>query len=304
MHPLTKFSPRKKQPTLAATDETSDHHQNVDSLQAQLRELASKLEELETENKLLKALNHTLFVSEKELIQQHALKDKFFSILSHDLKGPLHTLRGFLGVLKVEASAFTTQELEDFAHNMDQSVEQVLGLLANLLQWSLSQSGSIHCAPSALCLHEQIAESMALLSETAKLKGVHLHNRVDRRIEVQADKDMLHFILRNLFSNAIKFSYERGTVEVRAEVIESQISICVLDKGIGMREEEANKLFANEQNFSTPGTAHEKGTGLGLLLCKEFVRLHQGNIRVESKQMVGTSIIFTLPKATNKLLST
>ncbi len=256
-----------------------------------------KLEEVESENKLLKALNHSLSVSEKQLIKGHGQKDKFFAILSHDLKGPLHTLSGFLGILKMQASVFTSKELEDFAHRMDQSVGQVLGLLANLLQWSLSQSGNINYHPTCLCLHQQIADNMALLSETAKLKAVHLHNRAPATIQVQADKDMLDFILRNLLSNAIKFSYQKGEVEVKARVTDSQVAISVLDKGVGMREEEASKMFGSEHQFSTPGTANEKGTGLGLLLCKEFVRLHQGSIKVESKQTAGTCITFTLPRA-------
>lgn len=298
MHPLTKFTPINEHAKPAAANDIGNCNTNINPWQAQLRDLTNKLEEVETENKLLKALTHTLFVSEKELIQQHAQKDKFFSILSHDLKGPLHTLRGFLGILKVQASGFTTQELEDFAHSMDRSVGEVLGLLANLLQWSLSRSGTIHYAPTSLCLHQQIAENISLLSESANLKGVHLQNSVSTAIHVQADKDMLLFILRNLLSNAIKFSYEKGQVEVKAQVKGSQIVISVQDKGAGMGEEEVSKMFASEQHFTTPGTANEKGTGLGLLLCKEFVSLHQGCIQVESKLGVGTCITFTLPSVT------
>lgn len=297
MHPFTNYIPVNAQLRLAAKDESGNHHQHTDPLQAQLRTLTNKLEEAEAEIKLLKALNHSLSVSEKELIKGHGQKDKFFSILSHDLKGPLHTLSGFLGILKVQASAFTTQELEDFAHSMDQSVGQVLGLLTNLLQWSLSQSGNITYTPACLCLHEQIASNMALLSQTAKLKGVHLQNSVHVDIQVQADKDMLNFILRNLLSNAIKFSYQTGQIEVKAELVGPMIAIRLLDKGVGMREEDASKMFESEQHFSTPGTANEKGTGLGLLLCQEFVSLHQGSIKVESKQTQGTCITFTLPSA-------
>jgi signal transduction histidine kinase len=274
---------------------TQNFNLMVAQIEQHLGEIDKKSKALETQNAELSVINQKLIESEHNLIKLNSVKDKFFSIISHDLKGPLNTLTGFLHILQSYTDTFTKDELRHFAYSMDESVKRLLSLLDNLLQWSLSQTGSITYQPSWLNIGGMISFTFELFKEMAAVKRIELTAQVDENTLVWADQNMLNFVLRNLISNAIKFTHPGGKITITTIVREEQVQIQVTDNGIGISEEDIAKLFQSHIHHSTPGTQLEKGTGFGLLLCKEFVERNGGKIVVQSKLGEGTTIIFNLP---------
>lgn len=236
-----------------------------------------------------------LYESEKYLNEVNATKDKFFSIIAHDLKSPLNTIVGFLQLLNDHVEAFTTDELKNFAGSMNKSVKNLLGLLDNLLQWSRSQTGTMEYNPTDIHLKELINENISLLTGHAQSKGITLANHVPDQLYIKADMNMLQVVFRNLLSNAVKFTRNGGEVFVGVIATENSINISVKDNGVGMSPEKLEKLFNIGSHHISNGTAQEKGNGLGLILCKEFVEKNKGKIRVESYPGKGTSFIVSLP---------
>lgn len=279
-----------------------DFNLMLEEIRNQLRVINEKNNQLEHRNDELNALNQQLSDSENRLNNLVSVKDKFFSIISHDLRSPLTSMIGFLQILEKEADAFTKEETRQFASEMVKSVHRVLNLLENLLQWSLSQTGEIIFKPVTLNLKESIEEIVALYQKTASEKEIMLAVEADPGVFVKADKNMLQFILRNLLSNAIKFSYKDSEIYIAAKENGSKVEISINDQGVGMDQSSVERLFKADQHFSRPGTSLEKGTGFGLLLCKNFVEIHQGVIKVKSKVGVGTSVTFTLEKVSAKTL--
>lgn len=233
----------------------------------------------------------------KALEELNATKDKFFSIISHDLKGPLNSLTSFSNLLINHISHMSKDEIQMLAKDLDKSVKGLFSLLENLLEWSRSQSGNIELKPETLDLINLIDQNKSLLSKTAENKNIRLITPEFFNLAVFGDKNSINTILRNLISNALKFTLNGG--EVRIEVTENQdmAVISVIDNGVGMSPEVVNKLFRIDQKHSTKGTANEKGTGLGLILCKEFAEKNGGTISVHSKEAKGSTFTFTLPKA-------
>jgi signal transduction histidine kinase len=246
-------------------------------------------------NRELKQINQQLLDSEANLQQLNATKDKLFSIVSHDLRGPINTFSGFLKIQAAYPDSFTEAEMKDFIRKMDTSVKNLSGLLNNLLHWSLSQMGHIEFAPERLQLESVVEDNLTLLEENAQIKKVSLEMRVSEGTSVVADRNMLDIVLRNLINNAIKFSHQDGKVYVYAQQFEQFAEISVVDTGVGITSERMEGLFHTQNAHSTRGTANEPGTGLGLLLCREFVERCGGNIQVKSELNEGTTFIFTLP---------
>ena len=265
-------------------------------IQNTLMDINKKSKVQQKQNMQLQSINLKLIASENKLKSLNSVKDKFFSIISHDLKGPLHTLTGFLQILIKYTSTFTEAELKEFAESMDGSVKRLLTMLENLLQWSRSQTGSIEHKPQNIHLKNLLDENVNLFKETAKNKNISLVLEIDGEIHVRADKNMLDFILRNLLSNALKFTRSGGEVKIYAGPgREDFTQIIVRDNGVGISSEDMKKIFQPDIHFSTPGTGKEKGTGFGLLLCKDFVEKNGGEISIESVPGIGTDLKFTVP---------
>jgi len=169
-------------------------------------------------------------------------------------------------------------------------------LLMNLMEWSQLQTGKMDFTPFTIDLHELINEIIELLNDAAQLKSITISTELPDNMHVSADKAMLGTILRNLVSNAIKFTHPGGTIVISAEQRQNECMICVRDSGVGIIKENLDKLFCIEESLSTAGTQKEKGTGLGLILCKEFAEKHGGRIWVESQYGIGSQFYFTLPE--------
>ncbi|MEW6195704.1 MAG: PAS domain S-box protein [Bacteroidota bacterium] len=231
----------------------------------------------------------------EELKQLNATKDKFFSIIAHDLKNPFITILGFSDLLLTDFNELTDEEKLFYIEEMKKSADVSHNLLQNLLQWSRSQTGRIEFKPKNLTLVDIVNENALLLKLIAQKKQININISIDPSTSVFADEDMLNTIIRNLISNAIKFTNRDGNVNIYSSTYEKFVQVTVEDNGVGMDESTRSKLFKLDETHSTFGTENESGTGLGLLLCKEFVEKHGGNINVESSPGVGSKFIFTLP---------
>jgi signal transduction histidine kinase len=294
-----KFVGQIQKMPVKGKDEVAQLTYNFNLMTAQigeyLQDINKKSKVLQKQNLQLQSINMKLIASENKLRSLNSVKDKFFSIISHDLKGPLHTLTGFLQILIKYTNTFTEQELREFAESMDGSVRRLLNMLENLLQWSRSQAGNIEHKPENIRLNEAIEDNVSLFKDTAANKGIKLLMETEDNLLVKADKNMLDFILRNLISNALKFTRQGGEVKVIAKNLIDHTEITVSDSGVGINEEDLKKIFQPDVHFSTVGTGKEKGTGFGLLLCKDFVEKNGGEIFIESTLGLGTSLKFTLP---------
>ncbi|MBA3534772.1 MAG: AAA family ATPase [Ardenticatenales bacterium] len=234
----------------------------------------------------------------QDLAELNQSKDKFFSIISHDLRSPFNALLGLSQLMQKYATTLTQAEVENYSGRIYNSGRQVLALLDNLLQWAQIQTGHISFTPERLDLREVVAYALVVLNESATFKEIVLLNEVPPATPVHADANMLDTVLRNLISNALKFTHAGGQVRVQATAHNLMIEVAVADTGVGMSEEAAQKLFRIDVTHTTQGTAQEKGTGLVLVLCKELVEKQGGAIRVESTPGEGTTFYFTLPQPT------
>jgi len=231
-------------------------------------------------------------VQSLQLLINNQQKDKLFSIISHDLKTPLHSLHTVLDLLKANALSETqiNQMMEELRHEVDYSSE----LVGNLLSWSNSQLNGMAAKPVPLNLRALADEVLQLHKNKAAQKKIALSNRIPRSLQGYADKDMMHMIVRNLVSNAVKFCEAGDTITIGGKTMGDAIEICVSDTGTGINNDILDKI--NRQRIvTTYGTADEKGTGLGMLLCREFIELNHGLLRVESEWTQGTRCLFTLP---------
>lgn len=231
----------------------------------------------------------------ENLAEVNATKDKFFSIIAHDLRNPFNHLLGFSELLIDRFDTLDDHRKQEFIGNIYSSLQHMFRLLENLLSWSRLQLGTIEWDPSPIELSSLVKETMELLENQAGSKQINLESRHSEKLMVFGDPNMLETVLRNLISNALKFTKEKGTVWVDAEVSEGIATIAVNDTGIGMPPDIVAELFRIDATFSQPGTNEERGTGLGLILCKEFVEKNGGEIWVESVENKGSKFSFTIP---------
>jgi signal transduction histidine kinase len=241
-------------------------------------------------NKQLNKLNYKL----KEL---NATKDRFFSIVAHDLRGPFHSLLAFSDALSNDIDELSTEEIKSFNTDINKSLKKQFALLNNLLDWARLQNENYKLKFEDVDLYDIINEIMDTLSFTAEQKEIKLINDVSKNIIVNADKNMLQLVLRNLISNSIKFSNVQGIIKVTSLYKEGHVEIKVSDKGVGIPSEDLDKIFRIDVHYTTQGTFNEKGTGLGLILCKEIIEKHGGEISISSELGKGTDISFTLKTA-------
>jgi len=236
--------------------------------------------------------------SEEKLKELLASKDKFFSIIAHDLKSPFQGLIGFSNILVEDYENLSKEEIKEFIGGISKSATNLFYLLQNLLEWSRLQTGKIEYKPYKLDLHLEAKMAINMLIGNAMKKGVKIVNEIPENTLLMADKNMLNSIIQNLVTNAIKFSNEGGEIKLTTIDLGDFIEVTVADKGVGIREGDMYKLFRIDVSHSTRGTANEGGTGLGLILLKDMVERHNGKIWAESVFGKGSKFKFTLPKYT------
>ena len=258
--------------------------------------LEERQQQVEEQAEELMSQRDDLADSNQKLEEYNATKDKFFSIIAHDIKNPFNTLLGFTDLLKDRYKEWSDQKRIEVIDLLHSTSENTFQLLENLLQWSRSQQGVIEFRPIEINLQLLIENTLELLKENAEQKNVHLSYSLKKEVvDVYADEQMLQTIIRNLISNAIKFSNSGGHVKVLIEKDNSNIIIHVQDDGVGMTTEAINNLFKTDSNRSTKGTNNEGGTGLGLILVKEFVLRHNGDIKVQSTPGEGSRFSVFIP---------
>jgi PAS domain S-box-containing protein len=240
--------------------------------------------------------------TEEQLIQYadelnilNAAKDKFFSIISHDLRSPFNSLLGITEYISQSYDDLSPTEIHESVKNIYSSSQKLYNLILNLLEWSRLQSGRFEIDKTEIELEHLIDEMKNLYTESAKAKNISISTEIPENLFILADKYMIETILRNLLSNAVKFTKAGGEIKVEAIAKGSSAEIAVIDNGVGINKENLKNLFRIDEQFRREGTANEKGTGLGLILCKEFVEKNSGAITVESEERKGSRFSITIP---------
>jgi PAS domain S-box-containing protein len=231
----------------------------------------------------------------KQLQSLLAEKDRFFSIIAHDLKSPMSGLLALSRMFVEDAENLTMKELKQVADGMHKSSENLFALLENLLQWALMQQGVMQYEPMTTNLRELVNTGMNILHSVAEQKQITLRNNIPEQLAVLVDRPMISAVIRNLLSNTLKFTNLEGAVEVSAIREKNMVRVAVQDNGIGMDQATAATIFSLDQKKVGRGTMGESGTGLGLILCKEFIEKHGGRIAVQSERGKGTTFHFTVP---------
>jgi len=253
----------------------------------------------QTAHKELTEKNKSIIKSEKKLREANATKDKFFSIIAHDLTNPFNAILGFANLLHQEYDYHSDEEKRIMIENLNKAAEGTYKLLQNLLEWSKTQTGNLYIQPEVIDMSIVTNENISIFRSVAQNKKIKLRSHIPFNTLVIFDKNMVNSILRNLISNAIKFTRIEGEVEITSKKNGNFLEVCITDNGIGIKPENICKLFSINEQFQTKGTANENGSGLGLILCKEFVEKNGGKIRAESIFEKESKFIFTLPLADN-----
>lgn len=243
--------------------------------------------------------NEKLKIYADEQKELNSYKDKFFSIVAHDLKGPFQGLLGVNTILEEEFDNLSDSQIKHFLRILRGSTQNVYNLIANLLQWSRLQTGKVPFEPEVLDLYDHAVFVQSLLHPNYSGKNIKFHIDVPEKMSLVADRNMLHSLLQNIGTNAIKFTPEGGSITIKAVPNDKYAKISIIDTGVGIPRENLEKLFRIDLQYSTRGTNEEEGTGLGLSICKEMVEKHNGEIWVESEEGKGSCFIFTIPLANN-----
>jgi signal transduction histidine kinase len=244
-----------------------------------------------TQNKRLEILNRELENANRE-------KDKLFSIISHELRNPLYWFQNLAEVLSKKYKEMPPEKVQKSLSALDESAKNAFHLMDNLLQWSRSRLNRIHPKKSGYFLHTLVNDTVEMYLTILRHKGIKFYSSLPGDITIYADADLFCCIVRNLLSNAIKYTPNEGTISIECEQSEEQVTLIVSDSGDGMPDAVVNRIFSNNQENvpSMPGLLQEKGSGLGLKLCKEFAELNGGTIWVKSNPGEGTQFFFTVPE--------
>jgi signal transduction histidine kinase/ligand-binding sensor domain-containing protein len=256
--------------------------------------LEERQEYIEEQAEELKAQADELMEANKNLLTLNATKDKFFSIIAHDLKNPFTSILGFCEVLFSRYDAYNDEKRKHLIGIISQSAQNIYKLLENLLQWARSQTGTMKFAPEEFEIEELIANNLILMENQMNAKQIQSEKDIPPGLMVYADRNMINTVIRNLISNAIKFT-EAGKITIRVKKDKYGITVFVSDTGVGMKSDEAKSLFEISASKSTEGTRGEPGTGLGLIICRDFIEKHGGEIGAESKEGRGSTFHFTIP---------
>lgn len=269
-------------------------------LQLNNQKIEAQNKDLKEKNESIKYLFSTLQKSRKEISIANNAKNKFFSILAHDLRNPFHNVLGQSFLLSYTYDKLSVSERKQYADEIYNSCDQVNRLLENLLEWTRTQTKGIKFQPQKTRIDELITNVLTVLGKNAKDKNINIQNNVTAPIEVVADKEMLETIVRNLVNNSIKFTPKGGNITITAEHQTNKVKLTVSDTGVGISEKNIKRLFKIDENIKTSGTNNEKGTGLGLVICKEFINFHEGSIWVDSEIDKGSSFHFEIPNDCSK----
>lgn len=256
-------------------------------------------QEIQDKNKSLDEQNKIINEQNANLEETNAAKDRLFSIISHDLKNPIGGLKEMIYVFAENIKDFTEEEKEEILQELKLSSANVLDLLMSLLTWSRSQRGKIDFEPFLQDLKLLVIQNINMLVPLARRKSINLVDNVEENTFCYFDANMINTVIRNLITNAIKFTPSGGTITINAKEYPKNpdyIMVAIQDTGIGIPADKIDKLFKVSQTYTTVGTEGEKGTGLGLLIVKDFIIKHNGEIWVESKQNEGSTFYFTIPK--------
>lgn len=258
-------------------------------------QLTSRVAVFSKEITAQKKAEQALRDNEDNLRKLNATKDQFFSIVAHDIKNPINAIVGFSDLLQEKIKNLQREDLHQMAAIIYKSATGIVDLLDNLALWARTQTGRLAFNPKMINIHDVIAGSVNLLSAQALQKSIEIQLDLPLSISVNADEDMIKTIIRNLVSNAIKYTVNNGTIKVSAFTNEQETIVMVEDNGIGIKKERLDTLFRLENTQSSRGTENEKGTGLGLIICKEFVHMHGGRIWAESEPGKGSRFLFNIP---------
>jgi signal transduction histidine kinase/Tfp pilus assembly protein PilF len=256
----------------------------------QNRRIAKSLRKQQTE---LMEKNRSILEQKEKLDQLNTVKDRFFSIISHDLRNNLTTMKLYFDL--IGNKDYVPQDTTEITRQISGTVENTIDLLENLLVWASAQIKGVPIHKQKLNVHTLSEENISLLSGIAHQKNISLVNLVEEDITAFADIDMINLVLRNLITNALKFTPEKGTVSILAGIQSNLCVVQVKDNGVGIDQAMLHRLFKQHEHPTTKGTANEKGTGLGLMLCKDFIERNNGTIWVESEKGNGSTFFFTLP---------
>ncbi len=251
-------------------------------------------EEILESNRELNVYNMEIETQKQELAELNSLKTKLFSIISHDVRTPLYGLKNLF--TSVQDYDLPAEEVKLLIPDVVKDLQYTTDLMENLLQWAKSQMKGEQLHPQLIDLNELIRDVQQLVRLQAENKQVYLNAKTDKPVYIYADKEMMEVVLRNLISNAIKFTPKDGEISVAVQEVNEEVQVYIKDTGTGMSEESREKLFKDEY-FTTKGTANETGTGLGLMICKEFLKKNGGEISVESELGKGSTFRFKLPRA-------
>ena len=266
------------------------------ALVRRLRDMNVIEEQLASQNQEILHQKNILEKQKLELVELNATKDKFFSIIAHDLRSPITTLISLSEVLRTDMDLLGPKQQEEILQSLHDLSKNYLRLLDNLLQWARVQSGRMVPEPADFDLEEAIREVISFYKPYALDKQIRIVERNLSPVTVHADKNMIRVVLRNLISNAIKFTQPGGEVHISMLVKDSWVEVIIQDNGLGMSPDVMESLFRLDKTQTSQGTAGEKGTGLGLHLCKEFVMLNKGILNVESQKGFGSVFSFNSPK--------
>lgn len=259
-------------------------------------ELFGKMIDLKKAKKTISIQKEEIENHREKLTALNASKDKFFSIIAHDLRNPIAGFLNLTEILSSNFDVFSENESKEFIEVMNEASKQLYNLLENLLQWSRAQTGGIAYEPKFVSVKKMFNDAVESLMINIENKKIKINLSIDDKIIVFVDENMITTVIRNLLSNAIKFSHRNDNISIRCISKDKFVELSIIDNGIGIKKENQGKLFRIDQHLTTLGTSEEKGTGLGLILCKEFVEKNGGKIWVESDLNKGSEFIFTLPR--------
>lgn len=259
-----------------------------------IRKIRRSIKIIQDKSESLQAKNQQLLENEETLKMISAQKDKFLSIISHDMRAPLSSIISFLDYYKDNFKNFSEAEIEFVSSNLNTHVKKVVEMLDGLLMWSRSQTGEIQMNLQPIDLAQIITDTISILNQSALNKKIRIRPYIHSQL-IWADKNMTAFIIRNIISNAIKFTNEGGIIDINTKRNKYNAFVIIKDSGVGMSPEALSRLFQDNVSYSTFGTANEKGIGLGLVLCKDFMNKMNGNIEIESLQGEGTTVNLLFP---------
>ncbi len=230
-----------------------------------------------------------------ELEASNQIKDKFFSLMAHDLRSPISGAIGLSQILEDEGKSIENSRLPYYARKLNSTLTEIKDLIENLLQWAQSESGRMSYEPESSKIKELADDAISLLTDISEAKCIVIHNFIPEDIYFDVDRNMFSTVFRNLISNGLKHTESGGEIRLEASLTQSALNVSIADTGTGIPPDKLQKLFDHKEIFTTPGTRKERGTGLGLLMCQEFVHQHKGTIEVNSEVNKGTIVKISLP---------